>query len=380
MLLTAAQEVNQPKKSMRLQSVDTMRGITMFFVMGMADTLSHIDEVCSWPFFQWLAAQMDHAEWNGFNIRDLFFPTFIFIAGIVFPFSSASRLRKGGTKKDLYIHVFKRAFKLILLGLVYNGILQNFWHARYASVNGRIGLAWMTAALIFMLTTRNRTRIMWAGGILIGYWLLLRFVPAPDFPGAALYSAEGSITCYIDRLLIPQQHLYNALYDPEGLLGSIPAGAACLIGMVTGDFIKNQEDNITPTRKCIYLTACGIGSICLGYIWNFVFPINKKLYTSSFACVVVGIGLILFAALYYIIDVRGINKWSVFFRVIGCNSLAIYIGRKVVDFTYSSKFLFGSLISLFPANWYTFLVELGALVLCWLVLYFLYKKKVYIKI
>ena len=150
--------------------------------------------------------------------------------------------------------------------------------------------------------------------------------------------------------------------------------------MLVGDFIRNQEDGLSQTKKCGYLALSGILFFVTGILWNFVFPINKKLYSSSFACFVAGLGILAFTLMYYIIDIKGISKWATFLRVIGFNSLAIYMAYRIVDFRYTSKFLFGSVISLFPSNWAELLIELGSLIISWLLLYFLYKKKICIKI
>jgi predicted acyltransferase len=250
---------------------------------------------------------------------------------------------------------------------------------RFASVLGRIGLAWMFAALIFAGTGKRNIRIAWCAGLLIFYWLLLAFVPAFDNPGADRFSMEGNFTSYFDRLFLPGK-LYKGIHDPEGLLGIIPATATAMMGMLTGRFVMWRKEGLTGQRRAGYMAIAGIVLVVAGLLWNFIFPVNKNFWTSSFVCFVGGLSLLLFSLFYLIIDVWGYRKWSFFFTVIGMNSITIYMALRMVQFAYTSGFLFDGVIRWFPDTWTGFLSSCAYVAAGWAFLYFLYKQKIFLKV
>ena len=363
----------------RLMSLDALRGFDMFWIIGWGSIWHGLAKLTDCRFFNWWSEQMTHAEWDGFRFYDFIFPLFLFIAGISFPYSLKNSLQKGVTGKSLYFKIIKRGLLLVFLGLVFNGLLKfNFETQRYSSVLGRIGLAWMFAALIYMNTGRN-ARIIWCAGLLIFYWLAHMLVQAPDFPGSAPFSKEGSIACYIDRMFLPGK-IYDPLYDPCGLAGVIPAISTALLGMMTGTFVKNSKEGLTETKKVGYMVATGVGLALIGLLWNMVFPINKPLWSSSYVCLAGGLSLLLFALFYWIIDVKGYRRWTFFFTVIGLNSITIYMAQSIINFRFTANFVFGGLVNLFPESWAQFLNGITLIAVCWLFLYFLYKQKIFIKV
>jgi len=366
-------------KNVRLLSLDALRGFDMFWIIGWGGLWHGLAKMTNWPLFNWWSTQMTHVDWDGFHFYDMIFPLFLFIAGISFPYSLEKSKEKGVSGKSIYFRIIKRALTLVLLGLVFNGLLKlEFDTQRYASVLGRIGLAWMFAAFIFMNTKRNG-RILWCAGLLIGYWLVLALVQAPDFPDAARFSKEGCFTCYIDRAFLPGR-MYNPLYDPLGLFGIVPAISTALLGMLTGAFVKTEKGGFTQMKKVGYMTGAGVALVLLGLLWGLAFPINKLLWSSSYVCLAGGLSLLLFALFYWIIDVRGYRRWTLFFTVIGMNSITIYMAQSIINFRFTANYIFGGLIKLFPENWDQFLNNLTLIAVCWLFLYFLYKQKIFIKV
>ncbi|MDR0845258.1 MAG: DUF5009 domain-containing protein [Tannerella sp.] len=364
----------------RLRSLDALRGFDMFWILGGGKIFITLAAITGTPVLGWWAGQMEHTQWAGCTFYDMIFPLFLFIAGISFPFSVAKSVQKGLSRKAIHLRVVRRGFVLVLLGMIYNGLLAfDFSTIRYASVLGRIGLAWMFAALIFMNTKRLSTRVIWCAGCLIFYWLLLTFVSAPDSSGAARFSMEGNFTSYIDRLFLPGR-LHLGIHDPEGLLGIIPAIATAMLGMFTGEFVRRRKDGLSETKKCGYMAIAGVALILIGQVWNIIFPINKNLWSSSFVCFVGGISLLLFCLFYFIIDVRKYQKWSFFFAIIGLNSITIYLGQRIIDFHYTTKFLFGGILGCFPDIWSAFLGATAYIGVCWCFLYFLYKQKIFLKV
>ena len=364
----------------RLYSIDALRGFDMFWIMGGEGIFIGLATLTGWPILQWWANQQHHVAWHGFHFEDMIFPLFLFIAGVSFPFSLAKRVANNESRKSLYRHVIMRGLILVLLGILYNNAVRfDFANLRYASVLGRIGLAWMFAALIFM-NTNLKFRIVWLWGILIFYWLLLLLFPAHDLGATDPFSMQGNLAGYIDRLLLPGSFCCYTYGDSEGLLSMLPAISTALLGMLTGQFIMSQYLSDKPLRKVLYMSLVGIGLIILGRIWNIAFPINKYLWTSSFVCWVGGLSLLLFAIFYLIMDVWKYKKWAFFFVVIGMNPITIYLAERIINFHSASKFFFGGLISLFPETWTSFLNGIAITAIGWIFLYILYRKKIFLKI
>jgi predicted acyltransferase len=363
----------------RLQSLDALRGFDMFWIVGGGAIVHGLSTLTGWPVFQWCANQLEHVPWHGFHFYDMIFPLFLFIAGISFPFSIAKRAAMNVSRKSLYVHVIKRGLILVLLGILYNeGVSFDFAHIRYSSVLGRIGLAWMFAALIFM-NTKLSSRIVWFWALVIGYWLLLILFPAHDLGSSDAFSQEGNLAGYIDRLLLPGRLSFGN-YEPQGLFSTIPSIGIPLLGMFTGEFMLSKYLNDKPLKKVLYLVAAATVLIIIGLLWNIVFPINKNLWSSSFICFVGGLSLLFFSIFYLIIDVLQCKKWSFFFAVIGMNPITIYLAWRIVDFKSASDFLFGGISALLPEAWTPLIDGIGVTTVGWVFLYILYKKKIFLKI
>lgn len=371
--------MEKQKQPQRLQSLDTLRGFDMFFIMGGGSLFIALATLVPTPFFQSVAAQMHHAQWGaGFTFEDIIFPLFLFIAGISFPFSLAKQRGSGMTDAAIYKKIVRRGITLVVLGLVYNGLLRFDWETqRCASVLARIGLGWMFGALIFV-NTRTITRVVIVVALLVGYWLLL-FIPAPDGAGAGLFTQQGNLTCYIDRLLLPGR-LHGGNYDPEGILSTLPAIGTTLLGMFTGEFVKLQKQGLTEAKKVAYMLAAGVALLAIGLLWGLFFPINKYLWTSSFVCTVGGISMLLFATFYYIVDVKECRGWTLFFKVIGMNSITIYLAQAFVNFTFTADAVFGGFVGLFPETAQPLLAAMAYIVVCWGFLYFLYRQRIFLKV
>jgi predicted acyltransferase len=363
----------------RLHSLDALRGFDMFWIIGGEAIFAGLATLTGWPVLIWWANQLHHVPWHGFHFYDMIFPLFLFIAGISFPFSLTKRTANNDSRNSIYKHVISRGLILVLLGIVYNnGIMFNFDSLRYGSVLGRIGLAWMFGAIIFM-NTKLTFRIVWLWGLLIGYWLLLLLFPAHDLGSTDIFSREGNLASYIDRILMPGR-LYLGNHDPEGLFSTIPAIGTALLGMLTGEFMLSKYLNDKPLKKTLYLVLAAIALMILGKIWNLAFPINKNLWTSSFVCFVGGLSLLLFSIFYLIIDVWQYKKWAFFFVVIGMNPITIYLTERIVNFRSATSFLFGGIADLLPEKWAPLIDGIGITTIAWVFLYFLYKKKVFLKV
>jgi predicted acyltransferase len=273
--------------------------------------------------------------------------------------------------------VIRRGLILVLLGVIYNNgfKIQPLAHIRFGSVLGRIGLAYMFANIIYLYTRRSG-QIGWFAGLLIGYWLLLKFASAPGFPSGDL-TMQGNFASYLDRTILPGR-LYLGIHDPEGLTSTIPAIGTGLLGILTGNFLKNSS--FSGQKKTLSLFIVGIGFIGLAHVWNLDFPINKNLWTSSFVLNVGGYSMILLSAFYYIIDVLGYKKWAFFFKVIGMNSILIYMAGQFIDFDYTTNAFFQWLGQLLGAPYNAVAFAICFVLVEWAFLYFMYRKKVFLRV
>lgn len=363
--------------STRLLSLDALRGADMFFIVGgealilaLAALFPDSDSMKA------VAAQMIHVDWHGFHFMDLIFPLFLFISGVTFPFSLSSQQKKGMTRGQMSLRCIRRGFILVALGLVYNGILSctDFASFRYASVLGRIGLAWMIASLFNLWFNR---KVCWAiiPAFLLGYWALLVAFPVP---GMDPFSQDGSLVGRIDRVLLPGR-LYLGNHDPEGWLGLVSSVVTAMLGIEAGRILKDKT--MTDGRKVALMMGVGALFVVIGWVWGFAMPINKNLWTSSFVVLTAGLSFCLLAAFFLVIDVWGYRRWAFFPAVIGMNSITIYIASEAIDFRHTADFLFtGFIDNLFPEPVRPLIFTLCFIACWWTFLYVLYRQKIFLKV
>lgn len=370
-----------PELNKRLASLDTLRGFDMLFIMGFSTLIIAVCRLIPGGTDWWIYHQQFHPEWNGLTHHDTIFPLFIFIAGISFPFSFAKQQEKGVPLLKTYWKIIRRALILILFGLICNGLLKfGFADLRYWSVLARIGLAGMLASILY-IHFKPAVRVVIAAVLLVGYWLLVGFVTAPDAPpGAGPLTLEGNIVGYVDRCLFPG-HLYKGtggIFDPEGTLSTLPAVVTAMMGMFAGEWVRRKD--VSEGRKVLSMAVAAAVLLAVGLVWAQWFPINKKLWTSSFVLVTGAYSLALFALFYWIVDVRGWRKWILPFTVIGMNSITVFMAPRVIDFKFATNFFLEGLCGLMDPLWAKVVWQCGYLALVWLFLYFLYKKKIFLKV
>ncbi len=327
---------------MRLKSLDVFRGLTVA-VMIFVNVFS-LAEVEGW-----LHGWIDHADWhNSWNLADFVFPFFLHIIGMSMAFSLAKYTNGDCSLTVAYRHILRRALLLFGIGLLINLLIYSvckiptaglfkFADFRVMGVLQRISLAYAVAAVIVLLVPR---RVQWgiAGVLLLGYWLVMAGVPAPNAPVEVL-SKTGEITAffdskmhnigaYIDRQIIPAAHFYaqgKKGYEPEGLFATLPAIVSVLLGYFQGTWLKQQQS--VKTDYSIQMVMFGLAAIVAGRIWGGFFPINKALWTSSFVLFMAGWAMVVFAACYELIDVRQIGlKWFKPLEFMGLNALFAFVG------------------------------------------------------
>ncbi|HAM97934.1 MAG TPA: DUF5009 domain-containing protein [Marinilabiliales bacterium] len=363
-------------KQERILSLDALRGFDMFWIIGGDLLFRTLGQVTDWTWADGWAKQMDHVAWEGFHAYDLVFPLFMFISGVAIPFALLSKIEKGTPKKQLYKKIITRALILVGLGLVYNGLLYfDFKNIRAASVLGQIGLAYLVASLIVLNTKSFLARLYWFLGIIIGYAAIQLWIPVPEF-GAGALNPEGSINSFIDSRFLPGT-MYGGTFDPEGLLCIISASALTLLGSLAGELLRSTK--FTNNRKVVLLSSMGLLFILMALTVSGFYPIIKSVWTSSFNLLTGGISLLLLAGFYLVIDVWKFQKWSFVFKVIGLNSITIYMAKRIIDFWTPADFLLHGVAG-WSGDFQSVIIILGMLSLEWLLLYFLYKRSLFLKV
>ncbi len=373
----------------RLLSLDALRGFDMFWIIGGGALIEALAKNFPVPWLQGLAEQMEHATWAGFHFWDLIFPLFMFISGVTIPLAVLSKLEKGSSKKEVILKLTRRMLLLILLGIIFNGILRNgFSNARYASVLGQIGISYFIAGIIVIYARSIKTQLLWMVGLLVVYAIVQLFVPVPGV-GAGVLTPSGCINGYIDRLFLPGRLAYgpdaemisgNGIFDALGLMCIISATGVTMMGYFAGRILLYKDS--TPQKKLRILAAIGISLIVVSLCISPFYPIIKKCWTTTYNLLSGGISFLLLALFYLVIDVRGYKKWTLFFRVIGINSIFIYliVVGNLLNISSTTRSMIGWIIHPMGENAGHLILTIGNLALAWLLLYFMYKRHIFIRV
>jgi len=362
----------------RLASLDVLRGFDMLWIIGGGSLIVALAEATKWGWLQVIAAQMEHVPWAGFHFEDLIFPLFMFISGVAIPYAITAKVEQGVKRKILFGKIFRRGMILVLLGILYNGPMKNgFSNIRIASVLGQIGLGYLVAASIVLYTKSFQTRLAWLIGILSAIAIMQLAVPVPGY-GAGLLTPDGGINAWLDRMFLPGR-LYGETFDPEGLLCIVSAISVTLMGSFAGFVLRDGES--ASKRKAATLAFAGAALVTFALILSPVYPIIKAAWTVPFNLLTAGISSLLLSLFYFTIDVKnwtkGIAGYKIlFFKVIGMNSITIYLAVDIIGFHQISKFFTGFLAA--PLG--EWVVILGSIIIEWLLLYYLYTKKIFLRI
>ena len=378
----------------RLLSLDVLRGLTIGFMIMVNN------QVGPAPF-----RELSHARWNGFTATDLVFPTFLLLVGLSTVLSLSARLARGATRKELFLHTVRRAAVLILFGFVVNNF--PFFHmatARYYGVLPRIGLCYFVVATLFLISPRWKDKVVIAVVCLVGYWALMRFVPVPG-SGVPTHEIpindhDANLTAWLDRQIFSAAHLYEHTRDPEGLLSTLPSIATALFGMIAGIWLRANGSTL---RKAGMLAITGVLFLAAGLAWDPFFPINKKLWTSSFSLYAGGWSLLLLAASIYLIDVwrvgrsqtgsSGLESATMYtpLMVFGTNSILAYMISELGDSVLHSihtgtgtnlkAAAYQAITKIVPdPAWSSLLYSVGFMALCWLPVLVFYRKRIFLRI
>lgn len=380
-------------KPARMLSVDILRGLDIAFMILVNNNGD--ERHAFWA--------LKHAAWNGFTPTDLVFPTFLFLVGISTVFSTASRVAQGATKASLFFHIVRRAVILFLFGQLVNNF--PFFHLATWRVYGvlpRIAICYLIVATFYLINPGWRNKVAVAVAALVGYWILMRYVPVPGYgvPGRdiPLLDHDANLVAWLDRHIFSAPHLYERTRDPEGLLSTIPALGTTLMGLLTGIWLRTGRTLVQKTRG---IAMTGLGSVALGAIWNFSFPINKKLWTSSYVLFAGGLSLLLLALCMWIVDLRGKSggaaqpvkpsPWLRTLLVFGTNAIFAYVLSELLASALGSIHLGNDLNAqqwiyqgihhvIANAPFASLTYSLVFVAVCWLPTYVLYRNKIFLKI
>jgi predicted acyltransferase len=330
----------------RLIALDVFRGLTIALMFT-------VNNPGTWSF---IYDPLEHAKWSGWTPTDFVFPFFLFTVGVSAWFSL--KKYQGGAPSDLYFKIIKRGIMIFLIGLGLNLYLNNltsYQNLRIMGVLQRIGIAYMLGSIICVSFNRKTVALI-AAGILFGYWGLMYFFSDPSYPfgfhdGTKYFGIEGNIVTKFDWLILGKSHLYKGYdgiaFDPEGLLSTIPAIASVILGYFTGLLIDSKSNRKELVN---YMFLYGFGALLIGYIWHFVFPINKPIWSSSYVVFMAGWCLVINAVLIWLIDIQNLRSWTKPVLVLGMNSMLAFVISGMYVKT-AAKFKFDSSYETITQKW-----------------------------
>jgi len=361
----------------RLMSLDALRGFDMFWItrgymilMGLGKGLNN-----EW-FNQHIMPQIDHAHWEGFTAWDLIMPLFLFVVGTAMPFSFAKRLQQGQSKGRLYVHIFVRVVILWILGMIAQGQLLEYDLEKlqlYSNTLQSIAAGYLIASLI-LLNLNQRWQFVVTATLLVLYWCLMALIPMPGQSLGQL-TEDNNLAITIDKFILgPFKDETNPPYT--WILSSMTFGATVMIGAFAGQLLRSGRGK---ARKTLILLGAGIACVVVGWVWGQSFPIVKHLWTSSMVVFAAGWSLLLLAVFYLVIDVLRLRFLAFFFVVIGMNAIAAYMATHVFDFRHLGD-IFVHGLARWTGPWQEFTAAVAAFAVLWLILFYMYRKRTFIKV
>jgi predicted acyltransferase len=364
-----------PSPSSRLLSLDALRGFDMFWIVGAEDIVHALSKISQRGPIKFLSNQLEHKAWEGVAFYDLIFPLFVYIVGVSIVFSLSRSLRTAG-KAATIRRVLKRTVLLLLIGIFYyGGLSAGLDQVRLLGVLQRIALCYMFASLIFCVA-KPKAMVAICVSLLIGYWALMTFLPVPGH-GAGNFAEGANLANYIDSRYLPFRK-WDGDHDPEGLLSTLPAIATCLLGVFSGLLLSNVR--VPDRKKVLYLIVGGIAGVVLGFLWGLQFPVIKKVWTSSYVLVAGGYSCIFMAVFYQVIDIWKVQRWATPFVWIGMNPITIYLATNIVDFRALAERIAGGPVKAFFGNYGELLITCLVLSMSFLLVRFLYKRKIFLRL
>ena len=382
----------------RLESLDALRGFDMLFISGLSTFVIALCTLAGAPECG-LAEQMRHVAWSGLHHHDTIFPLFLFLAGVSWPFSLAGQREKGRSDGAILAKLARRAVVLSLFAAVFGGLCTFDWaNIRYLDVLTTIGCGGGISAVIYMYVPDWRRRLAICAAILVGYWLLLRFVPAPDvatvpmptspeWQGTGPFSLVGNLCGYVDRKLLPGLYYTYVgpdgagIFEEDGILHNIDAIATAMLGVFAGEIVRLPAARASGGRKTLMLLGCSAACLVLTFAGMPFCPVIMKIWSPTYVLANGAYSFAMLALFFWIVDVKGCRRWAFPLKVVGMNSITIYLMNRTGLMPPVAKYFFGGFASLSDAPGYSAAVlSAGLLALNWLVLYWFYRKNAFLKV
>jgi predicted acyltransferase len=362
-----------PPRTERLVSLDALRGFDMFWIIGGTAILQGLGKVIQRPFFDQFLEQFDHVPWQGLHFYDLIWPLFMFIMGAAIPLAVAKRRARGESDRALLLHALWRAIIMFCLGTITQGNLLLFDWSRFRpcySVLHGLAAGYLVASIV-TLKVKPKWHAATIAALLLVYWALVMLVPVPGV-GAGVLTPQGNLPTYVDKLILGHLHYGENTW----FLSYLGFGASVLLGVMAGQMLMSA---LKPMRKVFSLLIAGSVSLLGGLVWSLSFPVIKLMWTSSYVLVSGGLSFMALALFYWIIDVLGYKKRAFGLIVIGMNSIAVYLATEIFDFRQVGNIFVGGLLPRI-GPWAALVEASAAFVVVWLILYWMYRKKEFIRI
>ncbi|CAN5757229.1 DUF5009 domain-containing protein [soil metagenome] len=376
--------MDQTAEKTRLLSLDVFRGMT---IAGMI----LVNNPGTWSA---IYSPLKHAEWHGITPTDYIFPFFLFIVGVAIPLALGKRIETGTVTRDVYLKILRRSAIIFLLGLFLAAFpFFDFSNLRIPGVLQRIAVCYLIASILFLHFDWKKLTVI-SVVLLLAYWALMTLIPVPGCEITTINDKACNLAAYFDRLIFTENHIWKQakVFDPEGILSTIPAVVTTISGVLTGIWLKKDTSDY---EKCGGLFFFGIVLTAVGWAWNLFFPFNKSLWTSSYTIYTSGLALCFLGFCFWLVDIKDYKKWAKPFVIFGVNALALFVGSGLMAKTLGLIKISdteGKSVSLQSWIFKTFFLSVAepinaslmfaiCFILFWLFLmWLLYRKRIYIKI
>lgn len=370
----------------RLESLDVLRGFDLFCLVVLELVLHPLGHALRSPAFDSFLWGFTHVEWEGFSSWDLVMPLFMFMAGVSMPFA-LSRYKTMPDKKVVYRRIGKRVLLLWVFGMMCQGNLLALDPGRiylYSNTLQSIAIGYLIAAMLF-LHVRQSVQIGVSVALLLIYWVVMQFCTVDGY-GGGNYTADGNLAEWIERMVLGRfrdgasvengQVVFAPWYRYTWIVSSLNFGVTVLTGLFAGQILKSQK---TEIRKMQLLFGIGVAMVIAGWLWGLQMPVIKKLWTSSMVLVSSGYCFLLMGLFYYWIDYKGHRNYLTWLKVYGMNSIVAYMLANVVNFScIGESLLFG--FQPYLGNYYPVLIVLSNVSVIYVILWWLYKRNIFLKV
>lgn len=366
--------MNDISENKRLLSIDVLRGFDMLMIVFADRFFAYLHQASQSETTGFLATQFEHPEWFGFHFYDIIMPLFLFLVGVVIPFSMERRVREIDVKSKLYPHLIKRFVILFILGWIVQGNLLALDINKFQVFSNTlqaIAVGYLFSSLAYIHLTKKGRYVLFAACLIV-YGLLLQFANVPGI-GRSELLPDKNIALYIDKYVFGR---FDDGYQYTWLLSGLGFIATTLSGLFAGEMLRSKLPREKTARNILLI---GIAFITVGLILNIFHPSVKKIWNSTFVLLSSGICYALLALFYWIIDVKGYTEWGFPLKVIGINAITAYVLSHVIDFPEVAKYvLFG--FDQYMGAYYDAFATVGGFGILYLLLWYMNKNRTYIKI